>query len=339
MKKLVSLLTLFALCAGLAIPASAVGFSDVPADHWANEPIDRAVSDGVVGGYPDGTFRPASVVSYGAFSLMLARAFYSGELAAYPNGGTEAGEAIMNRHNILNDTSRASRSGGAELPREDMAQCMYNLLVDLGTAIPSDTEYLKAMGSMSDFYSISPSCRRAVMVCYTLGLLGGLSDGSFGPQKSMNRAQAAVVIGRLRDYVQSNGGTADVVEIPSGPEPKAPPQAEVAPMVTDGPLFKMLDGENAQQMMDRINASTTYQEGYLTNGKPITEENIKEMLAKFEETMPTGTKWDESYTYASRAFGSVHACSAWAVTIFVLVNIWNMTLQSGEHGIFPQQKR
>ena len=315
MKKIASFFLALVLCVGLAIPASAVGFSDVPEDYWAKEAINRAVSDGVVGGYPDGRFRPASAVSYGAFSLMLARAFYSGELVAYPNGGTGAGEAIMNRHNILNDTSRASRSGGAELPREDMAQCMYNLLVDLGTAIPSDTEYLKAMGSMSDFYSIPPNCRRAVMVCYTLGLLGGLSDGSFGPQKSMNRAQAAVVIGRLRDYVQSNGGAAGVVEIPSGPEPKAPPQAEVAPMVTDGPLFKMLDGENAQQMMDRINASTTYQEGYLTNGKPITEENIKEMLAKFEETMSTGTKWDESYTYASRAFGSVHACSAFGAAI------------------------
>ena len=312
MKKQITAFALaLVLCAGLAVPVSAAGFSDVPASHWAYEQINRAVADGVVGGYQDGTFRPAAPVSYAAFSLMLARAFYSGELAAYPNGGTEAGEAIMNRHNILRDTSRMSRSSGSDLPREDMAQCMYNLLVGTGAAIPSDTEYLKSMSSISDFYSINPNCRRAVMVCYTLGLLGGLGDGNFGPQKSMNRAQAAVVIGRLRDYVQRNG----VVEIPGGPEPKAQLQAEDTPTVTDGPLFKMVDGETAQQMMNRINASTSYREGYLTNGKPITEENIKELLAKFEETMPTGTPWDESYTYKSRAFGDVYACSAFGAAI------------------------
>ena len=300
----------FCLMFALVLPVEAKeaeSFRDVPADFWAYEQINRCVQDGIVSGYSDGTFKPGNPVSYGAFSIMLARAFYSDELAAYSDQGTATGEAIMNKHGILSGTSRSSASIGASLPREDMAQCMYNVLVDKGAKIPSDTEYLKAMGSISDFYSISPNCRRAVMVCYTTGLLGGQSDGSFGPKNPMNRAQGCVVINRLRDYMGGSSGT------PEQPEtPVTPPEA---PEVTDGPLFKMLDGENAQQMMDRINASTTYREGYLTNGKPITEENIKEMLAKFEETMPTGTKWDESYTYASRAFGSVHACSAFGAAI------------------------
>ena len=133
-----------------------------------------------------------------------------------------------------------------------------------------------------------------MLVCYTLGLLTGQNDGSFGPKNPMNRAQGCVVINRLRDYM---GNTTE------------PPE------VTDGPLFKMLDGENAQQMMDRINASTTYTAGYLTNGKPITEENIKELLAEFEETMPHGTTWTESFLYSSPKFGSVHACSAFGAAI------------------------
>ena len=310
MKRYISSLMAFCLMFALVLPVEAKeaeSFRDVPADFWAYEQINRCVQDGIVSGYSDGTFKPGNPVSYGAFSIMLARAFYASELAGYSDQGTATGEAIMNKHGILNGTSRSSASIGASLPREDMAQCMYNVLVDKGAKIPSDTEYLKAMGSISDFYSISPNCRRAVMVCYTTGLLGGQSDGSFGPKNPMNRAQGCVVINRLRDYMGGSSGT------PEQPEtPVTPPEA---PEVTDGPLFKMLDGENAQQMMDRINASTTYREGYLTNGKPITEENIKEMLAKFEETMPTGTKWDESYTYASRAFGSVHACSAFGAAI------------------------
>lgn len=286
--------------------ANTTAFTDVPTDFWAYEQINRCVQDGIVGGYNDGTFRPGNPVSYGAFSIMLARAFYPNELAGYADQGTATGEAIMNKHGILNGTSRSSASIGASLPREDMAQVMYNILVDKGAKIPSDTEYLQSMGSMSDFYSISPGCRRAVMVCYTTGLLGGQSDGSFGPKNPMNRAQGCVVINRLRDYM---GNT---TEPPVDPvDPSEPPE------VTDGPLFKMLDGENAQQMMDRINASTTYREGYLTNGKPITEENIKELLAKFEETMPTGSPWDDSSTfnYQSRAFGHTSACASFGAAI------------------------
>ena len=317
MKKQITAFALaLALCLGLAVPVSAAGFSDVPASHWAYEQINRAVTDGIVGGYADGSFRPAAPVSYAAFSLMLARAFYSGELAAYPNGGTEAGEAIMNPHNILRDTSRMSRSSGSYLPREDMAQCMYNLLLDKGAKIPPDTEYVKSIGSMSDFQNINPNCRRAVMVCYTIGLLGGLGDGSFAPQNSMNRAQAAVVIGRLQDYVQGNGGTAGVVEIPSGLEPKAPPQAGDAPEVKELPAFKLMDGENVQQMMARVMADVTYTPGYLSDGQPITEDNIKALLAKTEASMPEGTDWDEDdrFNYSGK-LGYGGACNSWGYAV------------------------
>lgn len=193
---------------------------------------------------------------------------------------------------------------------------MYHLLMDKGVAIPSDTEYLKSMSSISDLQSINNNCRRGVLVCYTLGLLGGLGDGSFGPQKSMNRAQAAVVIGRLRDYVQGNGGTAGAVEIPSETEPKAPPIAETAPEVTELPEFKLLAGENVDAMMARINAATpAWREGYLVDGNPITDSNISNLLNKFKENFPQGTKWDESdfYRYKASSFGSsAYACSAFA---------------------------
>ena len=286
--------------------AATPSFSDVPTSHWAYEQINRCVQDGIVSGYSDGTFKPTNPVSYGAFSIMLARAFYASELAGYSDQGTATGEAIMNKHGILSGTSRSSASIGASLPREDMAQVMYNILVDKGAKIPSASEYAQAMSSISDYDTISGNCRRGVLVCYTLGLLTGQSDGSFGPRNPMNRAQGCVVINRLRDYMGST------TETPVDPvDPSEPPE------VTDGPLFKMLDGENAQQMMDRINASTTYREGYLTNGKPITEENIKELLAKFEETMPHGTIWDESSTfnYQSQGLGWKIACGAFAAGI------------------------
>ena len=312
--------------------ANTTAFTDVPTDFWAYEQINRCVQDGIVSGYSDGTFKPGNPVSYGAFSIMLARAFYSDELAAYSDQGTATGEAIMNKHGILNGTSRSSKSIGDPLPREDMAQVMYNILVDKGAKIPSDTEYLQSMGSISDFYSISPNCRRAVMVCYTTGLLGGQSDGSFGPKNPMNRAQGCVVINRLRDYFQNNSGTTTPVTPPEQPElPVNPPVEPVtpteptAPTITELPAFKLEAGENVQQMMDRINAATpVYTAGYLSNGKAITEENIKELLAELKESMPDDSPWygeDEAATYLywspkfSSYFGYAYGCNSFGAAV------------------------
>lgn len=308
----------FCLMFALVLPVEAKeaeSFRDVPADFWAYEQINRCVQDGIVSGYSDGTFKPGNPVSYGAFSIMLARAFYSDELAAYSDQGTATGEAIMNKHGILNGTSRSSASIGASLPREDMAQIMYNVLKDKGANIPPDTEYVKCISSISDFQSININCRRAVMVCYTTGLLGGQSDGSFGPKNPMNRAQGCVVINRLRDYFQNNGGTTDPVG-PTTPTEPATPTDPATPTVTELPAFKLQDGETVQQMMTRIMANVTYTPGYLSNGQPITEDNIKALLAEIETSMPEGTPWDEDdrFNYSGK-LGYGGACNSWGYAV------------------------
>ncbi len=316
-KQLGSLFLALALCLGLAIPARAAELSDVPADHWAYQQVSRCVQDGIVSGYSDGAFKPGNPVSYGAFSIMLARAFYASELAGYSDQGTATGEAIMNKHGILNDTSRSSASIGASLPREDMAQVMYNILVDKGAKIPADTEYVKCISSISDFQSINPNCRRAVMVCYTTGLLGGQSDGSFGPKNPMNRAQGCVVINRLRDYM-GNSGTTAPVEPPVEP---VDPSEPTTPAVTELPAFKLETGENVQQMMNRLNAATpAYTAGYLSNGKSITEANIKALLVEIEASMPEGSNWDTSETFYyspqnSWGFGTARECASFAISV------------------------
>jgi len=87
---------------------------------------------------------------------------------------------------------------------------------------------------------------------------------------------------------------AQAVEQPpvTTPEPVTQPTGDTT--------FAMLNGENVQQMMDRINAATpAYREGYLANGQPITEENLKAAIEKIEESMPAGSPWsaDEKYDY------------------------------------------
>ena len=331
--------------------AATPSFSDVPTSHWAYQQISEMTSEGLITGYGNGKDEPQNSVSYGAFSLLVARAFYAEDMAEYMrtnnvSASTKTGVAILNLHDVLAGTrieGKPDYEAGNMLTRDDMSIIMYNVLRDTGSPLPSDFEMSSAQGAIKDLSSIDASRRTAVTACYSLGLLTGRSDGTFGPTANMNRAQAAVVLSRLRIYIRENGGSTSPVEIPTQKpvenpveQPKPEESTVTAPEVTDGPLFKMLDGENAQQMMDRINASTTYQEGYLTNGKPITEENIKELLAKFEETMPHGTTWTESFLYTSPKFGSVHACSAFGAAISDA--LFDETAPLSRHQNFSQLK-
>jgi PKD repeat protein len=66
--------------AGVPDHESPPTFSDVPADHWAYKQIEYAVSQNVVQGYADGTYRPDVVVDRGQMAVFIARAMVA------PNG-------------------------------------------------------------------------------------------------------------------------------------------------------------------------------------------------------------------------------------------------------------
>lgn len=269
-----------ALCLGLVVPASAAGFSDVPAGHWAYTQINQAVADGIVGGYQDGSFRPSANVTFGQFCAFLARAFY----------GEEVGEAgagpwyrpytdVLERHGILAETALASDfAGNIEKPiiRAEMALLMYNIMKEKNCKMPSndDTFYAATVLNDSRSYVDYPAYRFAVINCYAANILSGQSDGSFGGWNPMNRAQAAVVIERLKAYLA--GGEAGGEVVASG-------------TIQDGPqpLVPVSSGERT-----------------LTNGKAITEENVMELLEELKESKyPHKGTYDPKERYYFKARG------------------------------------
>ncbi|MFB3880891.1 MAG: PKD domain-containing protein [Armatimonadota bacterium] len=83
-------------------PQTAPSFSDVPTDHWAHKQIEYAVSQNVVKGYEDGTYRPDAVVDRGQMAVFIARAMVAprgdagiidaGPEATFPDVPGENGE-------------------------------------------------------------------------------------------------------------------------------------------------------------------------------------------------------------------------------------------------------
>jgi lysozyme len=48
-------------------------FKDVPATHWAADEIAAAVDDGIMEGYPDGTFKPDQAITRAEFAAAIAK--------------------------------------------------------------------------------------------------------------------------------------------------------------------------------------------------------------------------------------------------------------------------
>lgn len=67
-------------------------FTDVNAKHWAFDDIDSALKNGIISGYPDGSFKPNQKVTVAEFVSILGRAYGKNEeinSLPYPNGITK----------------------------------------------------------------------------------------------------------------------------------------------------------------------------------------------------------------------------------------------------------
>jgi polyhydroxyalkanoate synthesis regulator phasin len=73
MKKLI-ILSVLVLILGLAVPASAQSFRDVPSDHWAYDAINNLVNAGIVEGYPDGEYKGQRSMTRYEMAVMVSRA-------------------------------------------------------------------------------------------------------------------------------------------------------------------------------------------------------------------------------------------------------------------------
>ena len=311
-RQLLSVVLSVCLCLGLSVPvwAAEATFTDVPEGHWAYSYVEQAVDKGWVAGIGNGLFGVDDPVTYAQLSTMLVQAFYQDELAAY-TGPTSPWYAtycgVIDQQGGFADTEVAgqAQNGAAveqAMSRFELAHMIYNVLDSKDALMPIDLQ--KTRAETADWLSIPAEHMVAVAVCKESGIMGGVDTaGTFDGDSLMTRAQACTILLGLDSYIAEHGsGETETPVTPTDPED---PTDQEQPVAGERSPFAFQDGENVRQMMARLNAEApAYTPGYLTNGKPITEENIKEMLAEAQESMPEGTPWsaDSKYNYSTMVF-------------------------------------
>ena len=315
MKRLASLLLALALCAGLAVPALAAeaGFSDVPETHTFYAAVMDCAAKGITSGYADGTFKPANSVTKAQFCVMLSRAFYPGEVEAL---STDENKAVawyypnflaLKNAGVLKDVAFSDaltdKSGktvmGQAIPRYQMAQLMTNIMAAKGFSA-TEAQKAEAQGNIADYSALMTKSQDAVKNVFALGITTEYSDGTFKPLETMNRGQGCVVIYRMAQYTP----TSSEPVTPAQPETPAPePETPAQPEQPETPAVKTL-----------------------SNGKPVTEENVLELLNELKAKYPSGTNFGAGYVnvnYDSEAYRIVNnhgtnaklGCGGWATLV------------------------
>lgn len=191
-------------------------YNDVSSSHWAYDNILKLSETGLLNGYPNGSFQPSNDVTYGEFLKMVALS--SGRKVddkTSKKNSTCHWSLPYYEYGIDNEYYSSERIGLGKLsypiPRGDMALILSEMLGDWAI---DDYEIMQK--SITDIDYRNPDEYKIVKI-YDAGILTGYPDGTFRPNETLNRAEAAAVITRFMKVKRK--------ELFSVPEP--PPGTEL----------------------------------------------------------------------------------------------------------------
>ncbi len=212
-KRIALLLVLLTLCMGAALSARAYetpDFSDVSSGHWAYTAIMEMADQKVINGVGKGQFAPDLKVSAAMFLTLTGR-------VAFPEitvtGSDWSGPYVSAAQNAgwLDGTSIRTDDVNADISRYDMAAVLAAAGKQLGLP-SSDVEVYK----IKDYAAIPNGYTKAVEQVYGQGLITGDGEDNFNGTASMTRAEASMVLWRLKGLLEKSKSPSAPVNTPIG---------------------------------------------------------------------------------------------------------------------------
>ena len=196
-----------------AVPARAA-FSDVAPGAWYEEDVSAMAGDGVVTGYPDGSFKPGQAITAAEFVSITAR------LAGLAQG---QGQTTHWAAGYLQGALEAGWYDWDEIPptgeRFDMPITRQLAVKVLMRALLPGVrgDYNTESAKISDFAALNGRYYEPVLAAYAAGVVKGDPDGAFRPLGSLTRAEACAILRRAQG--KSPVQPADPQPTPTVPQP------------------------------------------------------------------------------------------------------------------------
>ena len=278
-KKLASAMIILTLSAtAVAFPAEAKTFSDVPQSHWAYSVIDEASDDGIMNGKAAGVFAPNATLTRAEYATMLYNLAPESDVMKLVHGSTaDNGLYDVDGNAWYADTvswavargvfknNDGSFSPNRTITREEMAVATYEFLHKYCDGkFVLDSIY---KGFTDDAAFSSSANRDKVYILVNNGIIAGKSDGSFDPQGSLTRAEAAAMAVRVADIVASEA-PADTLEMSA----EAALASGSAQITSDEKIFiDLLNNERASAGVHQLKVSPLLMEAAEIRAREVVE--------------------------------------------------------------------
>ncbi|WP_027400301.1 S-layer homology domain-containing protein [Anaerovorax odorimutans] len=194
MKKLSCLLLALVMISTLSLPMNVSGyskFSDIRG-HWAEQYINKAVSEGIIEGYKDGTFKPNNAVTRAEFISMVNRALgCTGTANITFNDVSYSKWYYSDITKAIAATYVAGYSSTSFKPNNPISR--QEVAVMISRFVPTHG-YNGNLRAYSDYMSVSNWAYTAFSKINGKGYLGAYSDGKLHPLDSLTRAQTAKIL-------------------------------------------------------------------------------------------------------------------------------------------------
>ena len=278
-KKLASAMIILTLSStAIAFPAEAKTFSDVPQSHWAYSVIDEASDDGIMNGKAAGVFAPNATLTRAEYATMLYNLAPESDVMKLVHGSTaDNGLYDVDGNAWYADTvswavargvfknNDGSFSPNRTITREEKAVATYEFLHKYCDGkFVLDSIY---KGFTDDAAFSSSANRDKVYILVNNGIIAGKSDGSFDPQGSLTRAEAAAMAVRVADIVASEA-PADTLEM-SAEQTLASGSAQITP--DEKNFIDLLNNERASVGVHQLKVSPLLMEAAEIRAREVVE--------------------------------------------------------------------
>lgn len=177
-------------------------FADIPegVGLWFRDNVYQLVDAGIIDGFPDGTFKPYSNLTIAqCLKLVITALGYSD--ATVNKSGYWADNYISKALDVgIILPGEYSKSGAinwfeAPASRAEVALFLSRAMWLYGT--PWKENYWDYSKSIKDYDKIDDKYKEGVLRAYSVGIIAGYPDGTFGYNKDVTRAEISALILRL----------------------------------------------------------------------------------------------------------------------------------------------
>lgn len=200
-KKIKVILAVALVMSSVCVSFASMQFSDIEITNWAYQYVNKLVEKGGIKGYPDGTFKPQNTMTAAEFVKTIV-ALIDGEKEPLENDKHWASGYMNVAVNVLqivpegmferSDWNKPITRQKMGVIMEKTAQLFYE-----EQTVTDEAKLKSIQASIKDYDSICKYCKNYIVQAVARGLINGYSDGTFKPEKTATRAEAATMIVRL----------------------------------------------------------------------------------------------------------------------------------------------